>query len=92
MQKFEFEYKCENCGACCRNWNPASYDSTICDENGVCKYLDQNTNLCTIYETRPVFCRCDEMFNLQNEMNYEEYIKVMKICCDALIQLNNLNK
>lgn len=82
----EFTYKCENCGECCKNWNPARYDRNIVDKNGVCKYLDINTNLCTIYDTRPDFCRVDVQYEkcLKDKINWEEYIRLTKLGCDVL--------
>ena len=82
----EFTYKCENCGECCKNWNPARYDKNIVDKNGVCKYLDVNTNLCTIYDTRPDFCRVDVQYEkyLKDKINWEEYIRLIKLGCDIL--------
>lgn len=82
----EIIYKCENCGECCKNWNPARYDRNIVDKNGVCKYLDINTNLCTIYDTRPDFCRIDVWYekSLKNKMSWEEYLRLNKLGCDIL--------
>lgn len=87
----EFEYKCENCGACCRFWNPAKYDPTIVDKNGNCKYLDLNTKKCTIYDNRPIFCRIEAWYHANEDINknysYEEFIRQQKIGCDILIKL-----
>ena len=90
----EFVYKCENCGACCRFWNPAHYDANIVDEHGNCIYLDLNTNKCTIYAERPMFCRVNEWYYAQPEINqnqsYEDYIFQQKIGCDILIRMKEI--
>ena len=66
MEEKEFINNCESCGAqCCRNWNPAQYDKTIVDEKGICKYLNTDTNLCTIYENRPDFCQIYKWYEIQ---------------------------
>lgn len=90
----EFIYKCENCGECCKNWNPAKHDKNIVDKNGVCKYLDINTNLCTIYENRPIFCRIDELYKkeFKDKMDWNYYIKLQKIGCDFLRNLGGKNE
>ena len=93
MEKFDFQYKCENCGECCKNWNPANYNPDIVDENGVCIYLNSN-NLCTIYETRPDFCRNDLWYELQykDKMSLEEYLHWQLIGCKALIEIGQRRK
>ena len=54
-------FPCVQCGACCRlvgeSMQPVIRSvpgTTICDK------LDQETNLCTIYEERPAICRIKE--------------------------------
>ena len=83
----EFIYNCEACGAqCCRNWNPAKYDKTIVNEQGICKYLNVNTNLCTIYETRPDFCRIYKWYEQQYSMtiSLEQFLSEQKLGCKVL--------
>jgi Fe-S-cluster containining protein len=87
MDTTEFINNCESCGAqCCRNWNLQRFDPSIVDENGVCIYLNQETNLCTIYNNRPVFCRVYEYYwqVKSNEMSLEEYLRKSKVGCKVL--------
>ena len=51
--------------------------------DGVCKYLDESTNLCTIYDERPIFCRVDELYekNLSEVMSREEFYRLNKEVC-----------
>jgi len=47
-------FPCTGCGACCRVaglWGHPSLDGKKC------LFLDDRTNLCLIYETRPEVCR-----------------------------------
>ncbi|MEG0501662.1 MAG: YkgJ family cysteine cluster protein, partial [Cellulosilyticaceae bacterium] len=41
------------CGTCCRNLDKNNIYNDLDRGDGVCKYLDEVTNLCSIYETRP---------------------------------------
>jgi Fe-S-cluster containining protein len=87
MFHFNFDNNCEKCGAqCCKNWNPANFDSSIVDNYGNCIYLDLNTNLCTIYNERPEFCRTDEYYynNFTNIMSLEQYLQKQKEGCELL--------
>lgn len=57
------KFPCAKCGVCCRslNLNPLFLD--LDKGNGVCFYLDERTNLCKIYETRPIKCNIDKSFS-----------------------------
>jgi len=60
--------------------------------DGVCKYLDEATNLCTIYNERPIFCRVDELYekNLSNKMSREDFYRINKEVCKKF-QSKNFN-
>ena len=87
----EFQYKCENCGACCRHWNPARYNKEIVNEKGDCIYLDINTKLCTIYNNRPDFCRVNKWYNLHfSNIKWEHYTTQQILGCNILRKLEGL--
>lgn len=92
MEKFEFYYLCDDCGECCKHFNPAQHDIDLVDEDGVCKYLDKKTNLCTIYETRPYFCRTKEYYEKDIKstgISFEYYLHTQRLGCDMLRKLGN---
>ena len=64
-------FPCDKCGLCCRHVNRVE----LADKDGVCKYLDTSSNLCIIYERRPLFCRVDEYYDkfYKDEITKEEY-------------------
>lgn len=73
-------FPCVKCGACCRlvgeSMLPALQPvpgTTICDK------LDQATNLCTIYETRPAICRIDAM--MPAAMDEQTWVAINLISC-----------
>lgn len=77
------KFQCDKCGACCRLLNlfgPAY--SSLDRGDGVCKYLDLDTNLCKIYETRPIICNVEQGYKeFFSSIPYEEYInKTMDGC------------
>lgn len=87
MEHFEFTNNCEECGAqCCKNWNPARYDRNMVDNNGTCIHLDKQTNLCTIYNTRPDFCRMDLWYEKRysNFMTLEKFLQTQRMGCEIL--------
>ena len=54
--------------------------------NGICKYLNQETNLCTIYNNRPIFCNVDAFYEkyLKNKMPINEFYAKNKSECKKL--------
>lgn len=61
-------FPCSKCGACCITIG--------------CPYLGTN-NLCSIYNTRPIWCRVDEYaekYGINKEIWYAENLKA----CDEL--------
>ena len=51
--------------------------------SGVCKYLNEDTNLCRIYSTRPIFCNIDAYYEkyLKNTMTREYFYERNKEAC-----------
>jgi hypothetical protein len=74
--KRELNFECDKCGACCRHLMLFGAAYTFLDRgDGICKYLNLNNNLCTIYENRPILCNVKEGYKkFFNDMPYEEYI------------------
>ena len=57
--------------------------------DGVCKYLDRDTNLCTIYEKRPLLCNVDAVYDkfyskqMSKEIFYQLNQRICKLLQDA---------
>ncbi len=47
---------CDKCGICCKNLKLSDVYINLHNGDGICRYLDLETNLCTIYENRPILC------------------------------------
>lgn len=79
-------FPCDQCGACCKNVHRAVETHDLDRGDGVCRHLDEQTNLCSIYNDRPEICRVD----LQYELNYkqlyswEQFIEINVASCDYL--------
>lgn len=54
--------------------------------NGVCKYLNQQTNLCTIYASRPIFCNVDAFYDrfLKDKMERNSFYQENLQACAKL--------
>ena len=80
------DFICDRCGACCRSLRLfGDFYAELDDGTGCCRYLDQRTNLCTIYLNRPLKCRINEGWKFFfSELSYEEYIEKTKQGCKFL--------
>lgn len=77
-------FKCDKCGACCRNLDKSPIYREMHGGDGICRFLVGNE--CSIYEERPIICRVDEGYEafFKNEMSYEDYLKATYESCKIL--------
>ena len=56
-------FHCSRCGACCLGLDqyPDEEMRALAGPDGSCKHLGPDRKTCTIYDTRPDFCRVDKM-------------------------------
>ncbi len=79
-------YKCYKCGQCCRNLNGSNLYSDLHNGDGICRYLDENTNFCLIYEKRPVLCNIDKSYEIYfyKRMSKDEFYQINQKGCEVL--------
>lgn len=77
---------CDRCGLCCMAVGQSSIYAEFDRGDGICRYFDDNTRLCTIYEKRPVICNVEEMYiRFFSEMiSKEEYYRLNYNACERL--------
>jgi len=77
---------CDKCGLCCKNIKGIKELKEFDRGDGICKYLNEKTNLCEIYENRPLICRVDEMYEKYFYKFYskEEYYQLNYNACKKL--------
>ena len=81
-------FVCTKCGLCCKNIDKVPELSMFHRGDGVCIHLDEKTNLCLIYHSRPEKCNIDAMYRkiYYTHMSLEEYYEMnYKVC----MQLKN---
>ncbi len=78
-------FPCTKCGLCCRNLNKSNIYDDLNSGDGTCIYLDTNTNLCTIYNTRPLKCNIIASYTFfKDTMSLKDYIKLNVKACNKL--------
>ena len=80
------KFFCDQCGACCKNIRRANFAHELDRGDGICKHLDTSTNLCTIYNERPIFCNVDAYYEkfLSQTMSRQDFYALNKKVCDDL--------
>lgn len=79
-------FPCDRCGICCRHIGDVPWARGMALPGGICRYLDQETNLCTIYARRPLFCNVDAYYEayMKERMSREEFYRLNGLGCREL--------
>jgi len=79
-------FECDKCGLCCMNLNLNPLYKELDRGDGICKYFNEETHLCQIYNHRPIVCNVDTMYELyfSEQMSRSEYYKLNKSSCEKL--------
>lgn len=76
-------FDCKKCAACCRQVGATPWGKQLALPNGICRYLNTKTNLCTIYDRRPLFCNIDVYYEtfLKDTMDRDYFYAMNKQEC-----------
>lgn len=79
-------FHCTQCGCCCRSLKEIRLLQFLDRGDGICKYLNEASNLCEIYETRPLLCRVDECYSafFAHSMSRHDYEELNYRACAEL--------
>lgn len=82
-------FPCTQCGLCCRCVGLTIWGKHMALPNLACKWLDEESNLCTIYEKRPLMCNVDAFYEkvFSTGMTREEFYTENKAVCEELRKL-----
>ena len=77
---------CDCCGLCCMNISKSEIYSDLDRGDGVCKYFEEETKLCSIYSERPLKCNIDKMYEVyfKGTISKSEYYKLNYNACKKL--------
>lgn len=82
-------FNCDKCGICCRSITLSNIYSHLDRGDGVCRYFNDEANLCSIYAERPDICNVDKMYKIYYYKIFpkDEFYKVNKECCLKLREM-----
>ena len=83
-------FPCTACGQCCCRVHLSEQTQFLDRGDGICRHFDEQTNLCTIYETRPLVCRVEDYYKvyLDEQLEWSEFVEVNLAVCKLLQQDN----
>ena len=86
-------FPCSSCGQCCRRVNQSDQTKYLDGGDGVCRYLDKQSNLCSIYEDRPLVCRVEDYYQefLQDKITWISFVEMNVKVCEILQKDDNYN-
>ena len=87
-------FECDNCGECCKNISNSQELREFDRGDGVCKYLNLETNLCNIYENRPDICDVKKMYEKVYKTFYskEQFYKLNYEACEILKEKSKMRR
>jgi len=79
------KFPCTSCGACCRRAHLVPDFPEPVKEDGSCTHLKKG-NTCAIYETRPLICRVDDMYEqfFKEKVSKEDFYEANLATCRML--------
>lgn len=78
-------FPCNACGACCRSLGGVSIYAELDRGDGVCRHLDDESNLCRIYAERPTICRVSDMYDrFFDHLSWPEFVTLNLKACEEL--------
>lgn len=76
-------FQCGRCGRCCRQVGKAKVNVDLDRGDGVCRFLNESTNLCSIYNNRPLICNIDRAYDemYSDLITREEFYEINYEAC-----------
>lgn len=79
-------FKCDKCGLCCESVSSSFLGKKLDRGDGICRFFNVTSRLCSIYENRLVFCNVDRCYEIfyKNSVTREEYYNLNYEVCRQL--------
>jgi Fe-S-cluster containining protein len=79
-------FKCDKCGLCCKKVGITEQYMYLDRGDGVCRHFNDDSNLCTIYDDRPLICKVKESYEYlyKDQMTIEDFYALNYKACDFM--------
>ena len=79
---------CNGCGECCSNLTSNPLYATLDRGDGVCRFLNVQTKLCSIYDQRPDICNSLKMYEQYfHHLSKQAFINLNRQICEHARQV-----
>jgi Fe-S-cluster containining protein len=80
------KFPCTACGKCCRKVGFSPQTQFLDRGDSVCRHFNEKTNLCNIYEDRPIVCRIEDYYTtyLSSQIGWIDFIEINQEICKKL--------
>lgn len=77
------KFPCKACGECCRH---VDGHVSLDRGDGVCRHFDEQTLLCSVYESRPLACNVDKVYTtyFKQSLGPKAYYMTQAVACTML--------
>ncbi|MCB1658829.1 MAG: YkgJ family cysteine cluster protein [Pseudomonadales bacterium] len=85
-QNDELKFPCSACGKCCRKVGISPQTQFLDRGDSVCRHFNEVTNLCNIYDDRPLVCRVEDYYkkHLSDKIRWIDFIEINHQICQKL--------
>lgn len=82
-QNDEQKFPCTACGKCCRKVGNSPQTQFLDRGDSVCRYFNEETNLCNIYDDRPIVCRVQDYYQqyLSDKIKWIDFVEINQAIC-----------
>lgn len=79
-------FPCTACGKCCQRVTLSEQTAYLDRGDGTCRHFDDTTNLCLIYEERPLVCQVENYYKqyLSKDITWDNFVKLNLQICEQL--------
>ncbi len=85
-QDDELKFPCTSCGKCCRKVGNSPQTHFLDRGDSVCRYFNEEKNLCNIYNDRPIVCRVQDYYKqyLSDKIRWIDFVEINQEICQKL--------
>ena len=86
MADRNLHFQCDRCGLCCQRVGLSQIYKHLDRGDGVCRYYEDATHRCSIYDKRPVICNVELFYEkfMKQKMSKEEFFTLNYTVCQQL--------
>ena len=94
LPKEHLHFQCDRCGLCCQRVGLSSVYKHLDRGDGICRYYEDATRKCSIYDERPLICNVEGFYeqHMKGKMSREQFFALNYDACRKLKEQSPLHK